>query len=111
MTSFPLLKRTLAIFRSAEFGFFGVIVRTTKQTPCLCGQASNAGALLNLRFDFRGFLTSWLMVGIFQPFARLAFDSLTPHELGALHHQRRLTVSRMLYEDFSETGINLKLTG
>jgi hypothetical protein len=28
-----LLKRTFAILRNAEFGFFGVIVRTTRQTP------------------------------------------------------------------------------
>lgn len=66
VTSFPLVNRTLAILRNAELGFFGVMVRTTKHTPCLCGQPSSAGALLNFRFGFRGFRTSWLMVGICQ---------------------------------------------
>src|ERR1700704_2273707 len=33
----PLVRRTRAIFRSAEFGFFGVIVRTTVQTPRFWG--------------------------------------------------------------------------
>ena len=32
-----LLSLTLQIFRSAEFGFFGVIVRTCVQTPRFCG--------------------------------------------------------------------------
>jgi hypothetical protein len=29
----PFVKRTRAIFLNAEFGFFGVMVRTTVQTP------------------------------------------------------------------------------
>ena len=33
----PLVRRTRAIFRSAEFGFFGVIVRTWVHTPRLNG--------------------------------------------------------------------------
>src|SRR5437867_7618491 len=33
----PLVRRTRAIFRSAEFGFLGVIVRTTVQTPRFWG--------------------------------------------------------------------------
>src|SRR5207237_6913577 len=33
VTSMWLVRRTRAIFRSAEFGFFGVIVRTIVQTP------------------------------------------------------------------------------
>src|SRR5512142_3516034 len=37
VTSMPLVRRTRAIFRSAEFGFFGVIVRTTVQTPRFWG--------------------------------------------------------------------------
>src|SRR3989441_12070787 len=32
-----LVRRTRAIFRSAEFGFFGVIVRTIVQTPRFWG--------------------------------------------------------------------------
>src|SRR5581483_7143124 len=36
-TSIPFVSRTRAIFRSAEFGFFGVIVETRVQTPRFCG--------------------------------------------------------------------------
>ena len=34
----PLLSRTRAILRSAEFGFLGVIVLTWVQTPRLSGE-------------------------------------------------------------------------
>jgi hypothetical protein len=61
-------KRTLAILRSAEFGFFGVIVFTCKQTPRLCGQLVKAGDLLFLTFALRCFLISWDIVGIFNHF-------------------------------------------
>src|SRR5271165_2836685 len=66
MTSYPLVKRTFATFRNAEFGFFGVRVITCTQTPRRCGQSARAGD-----FDFtttflRPFLTSWLIVGIKQ---------------------------------------------
>jgi hypothetical protein len=33
----PLVSRTLATFRSAEFGFLGVWVLTKMQTPRFCG--------------------------------------------------------------------------
>jgi hypothetical protein len=48
-------------------GFFGVIVRTSKQTPRFCGHLSSTGDLLNLRFARRGLRTSWLTVGIHGP--------------------------------------------
>jgi hypothetical protein len=37
VTSMPLVKRTRAILRSAEFGFLGVIVRTCVHTPRFWG--------------------------------------------------------------------------
>jgi hypothetical protein len=37
VTSMPFDNRTRAILRSAEFGFFGVMVRTCVQTPRFCG--------------------------------------------------------------------------
>jgi hypothetical protein len=40
--------RTRATFRSAEFGFLGVIVLTIMQTPRRCGQSPNSRD-----FDFR----------------------------------------------------------
>ena len=66
MTSLPLLKRTRVILRRAEFGFFGVIVRTCRHTPRFCGQRSSTGDLENFRFGRRRLRTSWLIVGIFR---------------------------------------------
>ena len=77
MTSIWFVSRTRAIFRSAEFGFFGVIVRTCRQTPRFCGAPGigtwrcrrlfqflrSAGALTFSIFGFRPWRTSWLMVG------------------------------------------------
>ena len=37
VTSRPLVNRTLATLRRAEFGFFGVTVRTFRHTPRFCG--------------------------------------------------------------------------
>jgi hypothetical protein len=64
MTSWPLVRRTFATLRNAEFGFFGVRVMTCTQTPRRCGQFTSAGD-----FDFKVTLlrplrTSWLIVGI-----------------------------------------------
>jgi hypothetical protein len=77
-----LESRTRAIFRSAEFGFFGVIVFTWVQTPRFCGDPlplrsrpaylpaalfvnRSAGALVFLTTGFRPFRTNWLIVGTF----------------------------------------------
>jgi hypothetical protein len=46
MTSKPLVKRTLATLRNAEFGFLGVVVYTRVHTPRRCGLFSSAGLLL-----------------------------------------------------------------
>src|SRR5215213_6674965 len=64
VTSTPVDSRTRATFRSAEFGFFGVIVLTTVQTPRFCGQPCMAGCFGLDRCGTRGFFTSWLIVGI-----------------------------------------------
>lgn len=77
VTSIPLVKRIRATFRSAEFGFFGVVVNTFKHTPRLNGDVEFTGLLwivLKYRpiagdFDFFGvvarpFLISCLIVGI-----------------------------------------------
>ncbi|EQD65791.1 hypothetical protein B1A_08409, partial [mine drainage metagenome] len=39
MTSYPLVSRTRQTLRSAEFGFFGVVVYTRVQTPRFWGEA------------------------------------------------------------------------
>ncbi len=56
MTSIWFDSRTRAIFRRAEFGFFGVIVRTCRQTPRFCGAPG---------------MGSWRCVRLFQ-FLRMA---------------------------------------
>ena len=59
-----LERRTRATFRSAEFGFFGVVVYTRVQTPRFCGQLCRAGDAVFVRAFFRPLRTSWLMVGM-----------------------------------------------
>src|SRR5215831_11633266 len=59
----PLVRRTRATLRSAEFGFFGVCVITRVQTPRFCGAPRSAGVFV---LDFgvsRPLRTSWLTVG------------------------------------------------
>src|SRR5215216_5929839 len=80
----PFERRTRATLRRAEFGFFGVCVRTWVQTPRFCGEPFLPSTLrrrleceLKLKrkagapdfFDFgeRPLRTSWLMVGIAAP--------------------------------------------
>ena len=42
----PFVSRTRATFRSAEFGFFGVVVYTRVQTPRFCGAPPSAGVFV-----------------------------------------------------------------
>jgi hypothetical protein len=60
----PLVNRTRATFRSAEFGFFGVTVQTLVHTPRFCGFFCNATALDFRPTFFRDFLIIWFTVGI-----------------------------------------------
>src|SRR5215813_8819714 len=63
-TSIPFVSRTRAIFRSAEFGFLGVIVDTRVQTPRFCGAPWSAGVFVFSRLDVRPLRISWLTVGM-----------------------------------------------
>ncbi len=58
------MSRTFATLRSAEFGFFGVVVYTRVQTPRRCGERPSAGTLLLVTGLVRPLRISWLMVGI-----------------------------------------------
>src|ERR1041385_4493663 len=64
MTSLPLVRRTFATLRMAEFGFFGVRVITCTHTPRRNGLPSKAGDFDLMRTLRRPLRTSWLMVGI-----------------------------------------------
>jgi hypothetical protein len=64
VTSMPFERRTRATLRSAEFGFFGVIVFTTVHTPRFCGHPCMAGCFGFERCGTRWALINWLIVGI-----------------------------------------------
>src|SRR5947209_929591 len=63
-TSMPLVSRTRATLRSAEFGFFGVVVYTRVHTPRRWGEPFNAGVLVFSTLSSRPLRTSWLIVGM-----------------------------------------------
>ena len=65
ITSNPLVNLTLATFRMAELGFFGVVVYTRVQTPRFCGQACKCIDFCRATRGLRGFLISCCIVGIF----------------------------------------------
>ncbi len=48
-----VVNRTFATFRNAEFGFFGVLVKTRRQIPSLCGEPCKAGVLWATSFFTR----------------------------------------------------------
>src|SRR5438874_9743528 len=69
----PPEMRTRATLRSAEFGFFGVVVYTRVHTPRRCGAAVfflrpfpdlRPGVESFLDFGVRPLRTSWLVVGM-----------------------------------------------
>src|SRR4249919_3194111 len=63
----PLVSRTRATLRRAEFGFFGVCVKTRTHTPRFCGLLCKAGLFVLLRTASRPLRTNWLIVGTAQP--------------------------------------------
>src|SRR5204863_1129595 len=73
VTSIVLVSRTRATLRSAEFGFFGVVVYTRVQTPRRCGAATRfLRPLPDLRPGVASFFfsalrpmrASWFVVGM-----------------------------------------------
>src|ERR687887_2845671 len=72
VTSIVFVSRTRATLRSAEFGFFGVVVYTRVHTPRRCGAAIRRlrpwpdlrpGVATFLVGRLRPFRISWLVVG------------------------------------------------
>src|SRR6478752_4491430 len=66
VTSTPVVSFTRATFRSAEFGFFGVVVYTRVHTPRRCGLPLRAAVLTFATLSRRPLRTSWLMVGMYR---------------------------------------------
>src|SRR6476646_11917199 len=64
VTSMPLVSRTRATLRSAEFGFLGVVVYTRVQTPRRCGEPFSAGVLVFPILSCRPLRTSCWIVGM-----------------------------------------------
>src|SRR6185436_15781265 len=73
MISNPLVRRTRATLRRAEFGFLGVVVYTRVQTPRRCGAATfflrpfpdfKPGVASFFVLGLRPLRTSWDVVGI-----------------------------------------------
>src|SRR4026207_400748 len=63
----PLVRRTRATFRSAEFGFFGVCVKTRTQTPRFWGLSCSAGLFVFVTILWRPCRTSCVIVGTVAP--------------------------------------------
>src|SRR5579863_10753364 len=63
LTSIPLVSRTRATLRSAEFGFLGVVVKTRVHTPRRWGAPLSAGVLVLDCLDARPLRTSCSIVG------------------------------------------------
>src|SRR5215472_9373189 len=72
VTSMPVVSRTRATFRNAEFGFFGVVVDTRTQTPRRCGELRSAGDFDFLTAGLRPMRMSCWMVGIVLFFSQQA---------------------------------------
>lgn len=96
ITSMPFDSLTLAIFLCAEFGFFGVVTVTFRQTHLLNGQGIPIFLLFFIvfieyciagAFDFFWFgvlfvFSSWLNVGIVKVFSKKKRGALLPLEKG-----------------------------
>src|ERR1700754_3853240 len=66
VTSTWLVSLTRATFRSAEFGFFGVVVYTRVHTPRRCGLPLRAAVFTFAILSRRPLRTSCWMVGIYR---------------------------------------------
>src|SRR3954468_15753373 len=86
----PLVSRTRATLRSAEFGFFGVWVKTRTQTPRFCGLTCNAGLFVLVTIFLRPWRTSWLIVGIARTGDSSPCGSKKIRAHGCERHSRRV---------------------
>src|SRR5690606_37432485 len=73
----PLVRRTRATLRRAEFGFFGLVVNTRVQTPRRWGEPSSAGVLFFSTLSCRPLRTSCWIVGTTSPVSVCRWVQLT----------------------------------
>src|SRR4051812_26835207 len=109
--SMPVVNRTRATFRSAEFGFLGVVVNTRVHTPRRWGDPRSAGVLDFSVLLSRPLRTSWAIVGTTLPgalrgaaVAKLGLGQEGPRWGGrlALEHPERVVRIRGGTEPTSE---------
>src|SRR4051795_12416842 len=79
------VRRTRATLRSAEFGFFGVVVYTRVHTPRFCGAATR---FLRPLPDFRPGVASFFVLGL-RPL-RTSWDVVGIHRGSLATHSGRL---------------------
>src|SRR6478609_6903710 len=94
----PLVSRTRATLRSAEFGFLGVTVYTRVQTPRFCGAPRSAGVLVFATALTRGLRTSWLIVGI-RGTGSSVEEGATPASPGAARSASERRMASILFAD------------
>src|ERR1700742_1923535 len=90
----PLVSLTRATLRSAEFGFFGVVVYTRVHTPRRCGLPLRAAVFCLATLSSRPLRTSCWIVGI---------DRLSP-ALASRAHSCRTQTSVYLVPPYPEVG-------
>src|SRR6476659_618268 len=95
----PLVRRTRATLRSAEFGFLGVWVNTRTHTPRFCGLSCSAGLFVLVSTLSRPCRTSWLIVGTIAPRAAyISAHETTPADDATRYLDRSTTGSALVLQ-------------
>src|SRR5438128_1442298 len=101
VTSIPFVRRTRAILRRAEFGFLGVIVRTTVQTPRFWGAPRRS--------------LVWRPLSEFQVVRRAGVSTFFFWSLRPLRTSCEIvgtvTPTPITYPGFAQTRANARLSG
>src|SRR3712207_4463402 len=106
VTSTPDDRRTRATLRSAEFGFFGVVVYTRVHTPRRWGEPLSAGVLVLLTLSSRPLRTSLLIVGTAYCLFSAAWVGCTHRrsQIRGAHEGRASPNTRIKVTRHSQTG-------
>src|ERR1700742_5298405 len=93
----PLVSLTRATLRSAEFGFFGVVVYTRVHTPRRCGLPLRAAVFCLATLSSRPLRTSCWLVGI---------DRLSPALASRAHSSRTLDLGVLRFLRTPRSGVS-----